>query len=168
MRKITIFLFLFILAVLQISIVPRLSIFNVFPNILLASILSISIIKEDKSIIFFAFVAGLLMDFLSGLPFGINALNFVFTLWAAKFIGRNIFKTTDLFGQASLIIFACFLYSALNIILLEVFHLFGLGLEIPSWLNLLRIGLAELILNSLLAIIILIIAKKTYGFLARF
>lgn len=146
---------------------PRLSVFGVFPNILLATIIIFSILKEKQSALLISFLAGLMLDVFSHLPFGIYTLNFVFICWLVQFVGNNFFRVRDFFGQIFLIFSASIAYSLLFFLSLKVFFWVGINPNIAFLANFSRIGLPEAGLNILASLLILIIFKKTHGLFAR-
>ncbi len=171
MKKIITFLLFFSLVIFQLTIVPYLTVFSVYPNILIGAVLIFAIFKNSNWVLLWALLAGLMLDFFSSLPLGIYSLNFILIAWLAMFVGRNIFKITDLLGQVSLLLLGCFLFSFLNIFLIKVFYWFGLSeLSLPFSFVFWRTVLPEIILNSLSALAIFIIFKifalkpaKNYG-----
>lgn len=169
MRNFTIFICLFFLLILQLTFISRLDIFNVSPNILVVMVLILAAMKNNQKIIIFAFLVGVLLDLFSGLSFGFYSLALVLAVWLSHFFGRNIFKTTDFSGQVFFIIFACFVYSALIIILAKTFQLFGSSMNnLTFWFSLFRVGMPEFLLNSLLAILLLPLIKKINGLFTQF
>ncbi|OIO47576.1 MAG: rod shape-determining protein MreD [Parcubacteria group bacterium CG1_02_40_82] len=163
MNKIIVFLLFFMLLILQVAFVPRFSVFNVYPNILLIAILVFAIMRHNNRTLLFALFFGLALDIFSSWPFGIYALDFVILAWLIQFIGKNFFRATDFFGQTSIIALSCVLFSVLNFFLIKNFYWLGLGQNIAFWDNLLRIGLLEIILNFVLAVAGLMIFKKING-----
>jgi len=166
MNKIIGFLSIFVLLILQIAFLPHFPIFYVFPNILLAAIIAFAIIRGGRWVFVFALFSGLALDIFSNHAFGIYALDFVLLAWLIQFIGKNIFKAADFFGQISILACACVIYSFLNLFLIKIFYWLGLGQNISFWINFLRVGLLEIILNLILAVLGLAILKKVYGLFA--
>lgn len=167
MNKIIIFLLFFALLILQVSFVPHFSVFNVYPNILLIAILVFAIMRHSNQALLLALFFGLALDIFSSRPFGIYALIFVVLAWLIQFIGKNIFKAADFFGQISIIACACGVYSFLSLFFIKNFYWLGLGQNISFWYNFLHIGLLEIMLNFIFGIIALLVYKKIHGLLAR-
>lgn len=171
MPKIIILFLFFILLLLQLTIMPRLSIFNVFPNILLAAMLIFVVIRGGRLTLFLGLAAGLLMDLFSSLPFGTYSLSFILVAWLAQFIGRNVFKITDLSGQVSLIALGSFFCSFLVILIVKISYWLGLySYDFSFWFNFIKIVLPEFILNFLLTLILLLFVKafrKAHGLFIR-
>ena len=166
-QKIIIFLIIFLFLIFQITLMPYFSLFNVFPNVLLALILCLGIIKNNRAVLLLAMAGGLMLDFFSSLPFGIYTVNFVLLVWLMQLIGRNILKITDLSGQILLIVIMCFIYSLFNILSVKIFHWLGLSLlSLSFWANFSKIGLREFIFNAFLTLITLFFVKKLYGLFA--
>jgi len=167
MQKTIIFIFFFILLILQITVVPRISIFNVFPNIVLAAVLVIAAVKNDNSGFFAAIAAALILDFFSSRPFGVYLLSFIITVWLAQSLGRNIFKSTDFSGQFPLFLCASLVYSFLYLFLNKIFQWLGMGASISFWSDFLRTGLLEAGENAIVSLIFLILYKKIHGLFVR-
>jgi rod shape-determining protein MreD len=142
------------------------SFFGVYPDILLAAILIFAVMRGGKWVFLFAFFSGVALDIFSSREFGIYTLSFVLLVWLVQFIGKNVFKATDFSGQISILACACALFSVLNLFLIKNFYWLGLGQNIPFWDNLLKIGLLEIMLNFVLAVVGLMIFKKTNGLFA--
>lgn len=167
MNKIIVFLLFFTLLILQVAFVPHFSVFNVYPNILLVAILVFAIMRHNNRVLLFALFFGFALDIFSSRPFGIYALNFVVLAWLIQFIGKNVFRAADFFGQISIIACACCVYSILNLFLIKNFYWLGLGQNVSFLYNLFRIGLLEIMLNFLFGVIALLAYKKIHGLLAR-
>lgn len=163
MNKIIGFLSIFVLLILQVAFLPHLSVFHIFPNILLAAIMVLAIIRGGRWIFIFAFFWGLALDIFSNHAFGIYALDFVLLTWLIQFIGKNIFKAADFFGQISILACACAVFSLLNFFLIKIFYWLGVGQNISFWINFLKVGLLEIIFNFILAVLGLVILKKAYA-----
>jgi rod shape-determining protein MreD len=167
MNKIIGILLIFVFLLLQIALVPHFSFFAVQANILLAAIIVFALMRSGQWVYVFAFFSGLALDVFSSRPFGIYAMSFVLLVWLIQFVGKNIFRASDFSGQASIAILSCAFFSLICPFLIKIFYWLGLGQNISFWDNLFRIGLPEIILNFILAILGLIIFKKTYGLFAR-
>lgn len=83
---INIALFVFLLFS-QSAAAGHLQVFGFVPNLILIFILSITLFRREYEIYLFAFAAGIIMDILSGGPFGINTS----IMMLIAFVG-NIFK----------------------------------------------------------------------------
>ncbi len=153
----------FVLAILQIAIMPRLAIFGVFPNLALAGILAYASQVNKKSIFIFAGFMGLALDFFSGLPFGIWIINFLITVWLFEAIGKNFFRSADFSGQAFLIAGACIFFSIFQFFLIKVFAWLGQGINQSFWQDILRVGLREFLLNFAISLLFLLLIKKLHA-----
>jgi len=169
MSKIIVLFLFFILLILQLTIMPRLIVLDVFPNILLAAFLAfVIIIRSDKLSLLLGLVVGLMMDLFSSLPFGIYSLSFVFIAWFSQFIWKNIFKITDLSGQIYIISLGSFFYNLLILLMLKIFQWLSLFQKDFSFLPIfIKIALPEFILNALVAIIFLFSIRKVYGLFVK-
>lgn len=168
MKYIFFFILFLLLLVLQLTLLPRLNLFSIFPNILLAVILVLALAPDEKTALLWAFVAGFLLDIFSSLPFGIYILSFILLVWLIRVAGKNIFKVTDFSGQIFLVIFASFVYSIFVFGLIKIFYWLRAGTEFYFWSGFFRVGLLEICLNIIATIIVLIAVRKLHGLSAKF
>lgn len=167
MQKIIIFFIVFVLFVLQITIVPRFQIFGAIPSILFAALLAFVLVSGNKLILIYALIAGLLLDFFSSAGFGIYSFGFVIVIWLAEFVGKIIFRVTSLSGQIALAAGGALSYSFISVIVIKIFQWLGGQPPIALWPSLIRIYLVEFILNFVFTLIFLFIIKKLHGLRAR-
>lgn len=168
MKKLIIILIFFLLLILQLTIMPRISIFNVFPNILLAAVLVIVMMREDNLAVYLALFAGMAMDLFSNMSLGVYSLSFVVIAWSAHFLGKNIFRNTDFFGRATLTICSIFVYNFFLIFIVKIFAWFGFGNGLEFKNSIFKIALPEFILTSLTALILLFLFQKIHGLYSNF
>jgi len=166
MNKIIASIFIFLLLILQVAFMPHLAFFGVFPDILLAAMMILAVLRGGKWVFILSLLSGLALDVFSNHPFGIYALDFILLTWLTEYVGKNIFRATDISGQVSLLALACVVFTSLNLSLIKVFYWLGLGNDLAFWHNFLVIGLLEISYNFVLAVLGLIIFKKIHGLFA--
>ena len=95
--KILIFvLTILVLALIQVTVLPHLSIYQGIPNlILLGSIILIFLEAEDWAYVFAA-IGGITLDILSSNIFGIFTFGFLAITWGLIFLNRRIIESTNL------------------------------------------------------------------------
>lgn len=122
MRIAFIIIFILVLLFLQIGIFPHLSIAGVFPNLILLSILGLSILQGWKKTLPWTIVGGLFLDFysLTGV-LGLSVVGLLIVSYLAYFLSQNIFKKANLFSLALNFLIAIFVYSLCLLILFSVF-----------------------------------------------
>lgn len=167
MRRFIIFLVLLFFFIFQLTLMPRLTVFGVFPNILLAAILVLAAKSSENFSLIAAFLSGLGLDFFSGLPFGVWAISFAVLVWLIQTIGKSFFKNSDLFGQICLIGGALMFFIFFLPFLIKFFSWFGLGVNLSFWQNILRRGWMGFILNFILVLILLLALNQFYGLRRR-
>jgi rod shape-determining protein MreD len=140
---------------------PRLTIFGAFPNILVAVILIFAILKNSRLIFFTSFLAGVMLDVFSILPFGVYTMSLSLVSWLIHFVGKDIFRAKDLFGQFFLIFCASIAYSFLFFFFLKFFFWIKLGPDFSFFVNFSRAGLPEIGLNILLSWLFLAVFRKS-------
>ncbi len=122
MKLIFIILFIILLLFLQIGIFPHISIFGVFPNLILLSILGLSILQGWKKTLPWTIAGGLFLDFysLTGV-LGLSVVGLLIVSYLAYSLSQNIFKKANLFSLALNFLIAIFVYSLCLLILFSVF-----------------------------------------------
>src|SRR4030042_1047061 len=100
MSKIIVFVVLgFVILFVQIGISPHLTIFGAFPNLVLLSILSLSIIRGWKKTLPWTIIGGLFLDFYSLYDIlGISIIALLVVSYLVYFLSQNIFKKTTVFS----------------------------------------------------------------------
>jgi rod shape-determining protein MreD len=114
MNKIIASIFIFLLLILQVAFMPHLAFFGVFPDILLAAMMILAVLRGGKWVFILSLLSGLALDVFSNHPFGIYALDFILLTWLTEYVGKNIFRATDISGQVSLLALACVVFTSLN------------------------------------------------------
>jgi rod shape-determining protein MreD len=71
--------------ILQSALAPHLAINHIHPELMVAVILTWSLLKDPAEAVVWAFVGGTILDLLSGLPFGVSGLALVVVSLAAGF-----------------------------------------------------------------------------------
>jgi len=94
-KTIFIILALFFVAILQTTFMPKLSIYGVFPNLMLIVIIYKSLFKEYKEIFIWPLVGGIVLDVFSATPFGVFTLSFLIVSLIINFLSRNIWTSEN-------------------------------------------------------------------------
>jgi len=89
-------LILFLATILQITLVPHLSIFGVYPDFVFVLIIFFSILKPIHQSLIFALVGGLFLDFFTLYPLGAITLSFILISYLFSFVVQNILKSHNL------------------------------------------------------------------------
>jgi rod shape-determining protein MreD len=74
---------LVVTAILQSALAPHLAISHIHPELMVLVILTWSLLKDQDEALVWAFVGGIILDLLSGLPFGVSSLSLVLVCLAA-------------------------------------------------------------------------------------
>lgn len=96
MRIFFIILTLFFVAILQVTFMPKLSIYGVFPNLMLVVIIYKSLFKDYKEIFIWPLAGGLVLDVFSATPFGVFTLSFLIVSLIINFLSRNIWTSENI------------------------------------------------------------------------
>lgn len=112
MKIILIIIFIFVLLFLQIGILPNLSIFGVFPNLILLSILSLCILKEPRQAIGWIIFGGLFLDIYSLYNFfGVSIISLFLAGSIAYFLSQNVFKKSAKPSVLAVFLISIFFYN---------------------------------------------------------
>lgn len=122
MKIACIIIFILVLLFLQIGIFPHLAIVGSFPNLILLTILSLSILQGWKKTLVWIIVGGLFLDFYSlNNVLGISVVSLLLASYLAYFLSQNLFKKTSFFSLILIFLITIFLYNILLIIFFKIF-----------------------------------------------
>jgi rod shape-determining protein MreD len=157
-------LIIFLAVILQITILPKLTIWGVIPNLVLLLVICQSGIKGYKEGLVWAFYGGLLLDFFSPVNFGIWTASFLFISFIVSFVTKRILGKIDLFSIAvisiiSILIFDVTFLSVLKINILSFELIFNfIRFTLPIYFA--HIIFKEIIYNTILVIIIYLLLVR--------
>jgi len=122
-------IFILLILFLQLGIMPHINIWGVYPNLILLSVLVLSIIQGWKKTLPWIIAGGLFLDFYSlHNILGIAVIGLLIVSYLSYFLSQNIFKKTTFFSLTSIFLIAIFIYNLLLIIFYEIFATgFGFG-----------------------------------------
>jgi len=121
---ITVIIFILLILFLQIGIMPQINIAGAWPNLILVSILSLTVIWGWKKTLPWVIVGGLFLDFYS-LPdvLGISVIALLIASYLSYFLSQNIFKETTFASLVSIFLISIFVYNLLLIIFFKLFDI---------------------------------------------
>ncbi|HUZ76562.1 MAG TPA: rod shape-determining protein MreD [Chloroflexota bacterium] len=108
-------------ALLQVSVVSRITLLGVTPQLVLLSVISWSLIRGPAEGMFWGFVGGLLFDLVSGSPLGVSAFAMVLVAAICGLSGRTLFGSNVLF-PLSMVFLATGVYVLLCGFVLATLH----------------------------------------------
>lgn len=163
-----VFLFILILllvAILQTTLVPFLALKAVTPNLVLVLILFLVIFKGFREIWWLIILAGLFLDLLSGLPFGLISLSLLITAYLIDWLNRSVFSGVKIWLVVALIALGSLFYNFILIATAKLFILVNLSQKviysnILSWDYLITLFLV--VAYNLVALIFLYGIKKIF------
>lgn len=119
--------------IIQTTLFPILAKQGISPDLVLVLILFLVILYSFKKVWWLVVLAGLILDFFSGLPFGLISLSLVGAGFSIDWLNRNVFSTVKLWILAVLTILGTWLY---NLFFLGLNRLFQINLNYPlrNWL----------------------------------
>lgn len=152
---------LFILAVLQSTVAPRIVVLGVHPDLLLVAVTSWSLLRGSYEGMIWAVIGGLMVDLFSGMPFGVGTLALLVVAFGSGLGNQNIFRF-DLFVPFLVVPLATLVYYVLVLALLTV-----LGRR-PDWqASMGRVVLPSMLLNTLLTPILYVGARLLHRLTRR-
>lgn len=84
--------FVFVLTVLQTTVLHAAEVFGVIPNLLLSSVVCYSLVKGEPKAIVFGIVCGFILDFFSGRTVGMNTLLCMYTAFVCVLLHGGLFN----------------------------------------------------------------------------
>lgn len=100
-----------LLLLLELSLLTFLLPRYLVPNLLLVSlVIWLIILSNFKTVLILAFIAGLILDFFSGLAFGVSALSFLITIFLLQIIKTRFFTKPTFWQKVFLILAASIFY----------------------------------------------------------
>ncbi|MFH2013955.1 MAG: rod shape-determining protein MreD, partial [Patescibacteria group bacterium] len=122
MKIIYIIFFIIILLFLQIGILPHLKILGVFPNLIIISILSLSILKEWKKNFVWIIIAGLFLDVYSlNNIIGVSIISLLGAGILVYFLNQNTFKKANILSLIITFLIGILAFYILSLILSLIF-----------------------------------------------
>lgn len=89
-----------IAALLQVSLLPTLSVVGVYPNLSLVVVVAWALLRGARSAVVWALIAGLWLDLLSGRPFGGYMLGLVAAAYVAGLGGQTVYRPSVVLALA--------------------------------------------------------------------
>lgn len=124
MKIFLVIIFILLILFLQIGIMPHINIAGAWPNLILVSILSLTVIQGWKKTLPWAIVGGLFLDFYSlSNVLGISVIALLIASYVSYFLSQNIFKETTFASLVSIFLISIFVYNLLLIIFFKIFNI---------------------------------------------
>jgi rod shape-determining protein MreD len=140
MRKIFPFIFILALALLQITLVPKMAIFGVKPNLVLVGLSILLFTSNFLNLILSAVLGGLIYD-VSDYFFGLNIIVLILTFFIFWFLGKKYVASHHFLSLLSFSVFGTaifnFLYTSLSYLIFH-YNFFDYFL---SWRHLLEMAI---------------------------
>ena len=147
MKAIRIFLLSLLVFLLQSTIVQKISVYEIIPNLNIIILVLLAIYYNDKTIISYALMSGLIQDFYSSPYIGSNIMLYsVISLLLIRF--ESVFNKTNIISPVFLIALGTSLY---NIIFFTILKVLNLNFSIYRLFDILII---ELSLNVIFGIVL--------------
>jgi rod shape-determining protein MreD len=134
---------LFGIALLQSTVMPKITLLGVHPDLVLMAVTSWSLLRGAEEGMLWALVSGVILDLLSGAPFGVYSLTLLVIGFAAGLGQRNMLRI-DILAPIIVIPLTTLVYLLIVATLLKV-----LGWEMAWGARLKAILLPSILVNSL-------------------
>lgn len=155
-EAIKIIVFVSIVLFFQIGILPHLAIFEVYPNIILGSLISLSILKGFKKSLVWVAVAGLFLDFYSlNSVVGFFVICLLLCSYFSFFLGHNIFKKSNFLSVIPVFALTLAFY---NLLVFTLRGFFGFGFQFGVLTFLINVAY-----NTISAVPVFYLMKKNYA-----
>jgi rod shape-determining protein MreD len=105
------------LAIVQSTVMPRITVLGVHPDLMLLAVTSWSLLRGAQEGMLWALVGGIAIDFLSGAPFGVVTLSLLVASFLSSLGQRNVFRL-DLLVPIVVIPLATLVYNTIMLALL--------------------------------------------------
>jgi len=134
---------LFGLALLQSTVMPKITLLGVHPDLVLMAVTSWSLLRGAEEGMLWALISGIVLDLFSGAPFGIYSLALLIIGFAAGLGPRNVLRI-DILAPILVIPVTTFVYVLVSMALLSI-----LGWEMEWGARLRAVLLPSMLVNSL-------------------
>lgn len=146
--------FLFLLLILQSTLLGYVSIYNVKPNLLVIFVVSVALLRGDKEGAVVGFFAGLMLDMAFGKLLGFYALLGMYLGFAVGSVNKRLYR-----DNFFVILFFTFVSTALYESSVHILSTLMTGTTDIIWTFTMKI-LPEAIYNSIVSILIFSVVKK--------
>lgn len=130
------------LAILQSSLITRIQVLGVSPDLMLLFIVSWALLEGTHEGLFASLVGGLALDALSGAPFGLSVLSLAAVSYLASVGAKNVFRTAILLPYVAIAL-ATLIYNSIFLGLLRI-----MGRTVLWWPTLWRVVLPNILVNA--------------------
>jgi len=137
------FSILFGLALLQSTVMPKITVLGVHPDLVLMAVTSWSLLRGAEEGMLWALISGVILDLLSGAPFGVYSLALLTVGFAAGLGQRNMLRV-DILAPIVAIPLATLAYLLITMALLSV-----LGWDMEWGARVGAVVLPSILVNSL-------------------
>lgn len=145
-----------IVAILQTTLVPGLAVWGVFANLPLLVVVSWSLLRGPREGAVWGFIAGLMVDLLSGAPFGAATLSLIVVGFLAGLGETLVFRARIALPMIAMLL-ATIVYDLLFLLIVQISG------QPVTWLDsVFRIVLPSGILNAVLTPIIFLTMRWLY------
>jgi rod shape-determining protein MreD len=150
-----------VVAILQTTIVPGLAVWGVFANLPLLVVVSWSLLRGPREGAVWGFIAGLMVDLLSGAPFGAATLSLITVGFLTGLGETTVFRARIALPMVAMF-FATIVYELLFLLVVQISG------QPVTWLDsVFRIVLPSAILNAVLTPIIFLTMRWLYARFGR-
>jgi len=145
-----------VVAILQTTIVPGLAVWGVFANLPLLVVVSWSLLRGPREGAVWGFIAGLMVDLLSGAPFGAATLSLIIVGFLTGLGETAVFRTRIALPMVAMLL-ATIVYDLLFLLVVQISG------QPVTWLDsVFRIVLPSAILNAVLTPIVFLTMRWLY------
>lgn len=140
--------FLFAVSLLQATLAPHLAIGRIKPDLMLVVVILWSVLRGAGEGLLWAFVGGMLLDLLSGVPFGISIVSMMLASYLTGVGEINLFRTNALLPVVAVMV-ATAVYYLVSLLFLQT-----LGRPVTLDASALQITAVAVVLNVALTAVV--------------
>jgi len=156
-----VFLFSILAVALQLTLMPRLAILGIAPDLMLGWVLAFAIWHSEQKKEWFIFLPVLLFDLLAGRPFGVIMISLWLVFFFTQWLTNILFKKSDFPAVVSLALIGAVFYEICRFPLTNLFAAWRLGepIELSAFYFYAALPLA-LFYNTILSLFFIWVLNK--------
>ncbi len=168
MRIVFIILISLIVVALQLTILPRFSIFGAAPNLILALSVAWAIYKKNEKYSWLILIPAIFQELLTGRPLGLIILSLWLSFSLVRWLGKFLFKQSGLVSLVVLSLIGVLSYELFFIGLFGITSVLKLGGANFLLSEIFPTALATVFYNIILCLLVYWLLKKIVPFFAKY
>ncbi|EKD49376.1 MAG: Rod shape-determining protein MreD [uncultured bacterium] len=159
---------LFLLAMMQVTVVRHIAVGQIVPQMVLVACLAWAMIHGMKEGVIWAFIGGIFLDTISPTPFGIFSISMMIAALLVGMLEERSFSTVTMYSVLILTIVGSFVYSLVFVLLSKLYHVLWGGVWDISFSYLTNFSLLQIVYHVILIFIAYFALTKLGEFMENF